>query len=95
MCTVLSDVNGVHICELTITAEVRKRGELYMMELNKMYLSATDVANILGVSKGYAYRVIRELNTSLKEKGFIVVAGKIPTKYFEKRFYGFEIGKEK
>ena len=59
--------------------------------MNKMYLTAEEIAEILGVSKGFAYRLIRDLNAELKAKGFIVVAGKLPTKYFKEKFYGMTL----
>lgn len=59
--------------------------------MNKMYLTAEEIAEILGVSKGFAYRLIRNLNAELKAKGFIVVAGKLPTKYFKEKFYGMTL----
>lgn len=62
-----------------------------MNNTNKMYLTATEVSDILGVSKAYAYKVIRNLNSELKSKGYAVISGKVSTKYFEEKFYGFEI----
>ena len=53
----------------------------------KMYITAEEAAEILGVSRGYAYKIIRGLNNELKEKGYITMSGKIPTKYFNERFY--------
>ena len=35
----------------------------------KMYITADEVAELLGVSRGYAYKVIRGLNDELKAKG--------------------------
>ena len=32
----------------------------------KMYITADEVAELLGVSRGYAYKVIRGLNDELK-----------------------------
>ena len=54
----------------------------------KMYITAEEAAEILGVSRGYAYKIIRGLNNELKEKGYRVISGKVPTKYFEEKFYG-------
>lgn len=34
----------------------------------KMYVTAEEVAELLGVSRGYAYKVIRGLNDELEEK---------------------------
>lgn len=55
----------------------------------KIYLTAEEVAKILGISKGHSYKLIRKMNKELEEKGFLFVAGKIPVAYFEERYYGF------
>lgn len=57
----------------------------------KMYVTADEAAQILGVSRGYAYKIIRGLNNELKEKGYRVISGKVPTKYFEEKFYGIDL----
>lgn len=54
------------------------------------FLSAEDVAKELSVSKTYAYRIIRQLNCELAEKGYITVSGRINRKYFSERLYGIE-----
>ena len=46
----------------------------------KMYMDVDDVCAILGVSKAYAYNLMREYNKELKAKGYIVVAAKLKTK---------------
>ena len=48
----------------------------------KMYITADEVAELLGVSRGYAYKVIRGLNDELKAKGFRVISGKSAKKVF-------------
>jgi len=53
-------------------------------------MGAEDVAVELGISKGHAYKVIRQLNGELEKAGFIVVAGKIPRAFWEKKFYGYQ-----
>ncbi len=55
---------------------------------DKIYLTAEDIARELDVSKPFAYKIIRELNIELKEKGYITISGKLSRKYFEERFYG-------
>lgn len=50
-------------------------------------MTANDVAQVLGISKGHAYKIVRELNDELEAKGFIVVAGKIPRVFWDKKFY--------
>ncbi|NBH25685.1 DNA-binding protein [Lachnospiraceae bacterium] len=66
-----------------------------MKNSNRMYLTAEEVAEILGVSKAYAYKVIRNLNDELEIKGYVVISGKVSTKYFREKFYGFEIALQK
>ena len=54
----------------------------------RMFLSVEDVAEELGVSKSFAYRIMRKLNAELKEMGY-VTAGKINRRYFiERTCYG-------
>ena len=56
---------------------------------SKLFISAKEVAKELEVSDSYAYRLIRQLNAELEQKGFVVVVkGKISRKYFEERVYG-------
>lgn len=51
--------------------------------VDKKFLTAPDVADILGCSVSKAYMVIKELNTELKAQGKIVIAGKVSKRYFE------------
>ena len=55
---------------------------------NSIFIHADEVATALGVSKAYAYKVVRDLNKELKEKGFVTIAGKVNRIYFEERIYG-------
>ena len=50
---------------------------------NKIYITARELSDMLGVSMGYAYKIIRKLNKELDKDGFIVIAGKVPKGYFE------------
>ena len=54
---------------------------------NTYMMTAEDVAEALGISKGHAYKIVREMNLELKAKGYIVVAGKIPRAFWETKFY--------
>ena len=54
----------------------------------KIYYSAADIAAMLGVSTGKAYKILREMNKDLADKGFLTIAGKIPVEYFRERWYG-------
>jgi transposase len=59
------------------------------MQNRNYMMSATDVAAELGVSKGHAYKLLRQLNEELKAAGYITVSGKVPRAYWEKKFYGY------
>ena len=59
------------------------------MKKNYM-MNANEVAEELGVSKGHAYNMIRKLNEELEASGYIVVSGKIPRAFWEKKFYGYQ-----
>lgn len=60
-----------------------------MAEENKIYITASELAEMLGVSVEHAYKIIRKLNQELAEQGFLVIAGKVPRRYLEKRWYGY------
>ena len=61
-----------------------------MAENNKSYITANELAEMLGVSVGHAYKLIRQLNEELENSGFIVVAGKVPRAFWEKKFFGYQ-----
>ncbi len=61
-----------------------------MTNEKRAYVTADDVADIMGVSKSYGYKIIKQLNNELKKDGFITVSGKVPKAYFEKRCFGYE-----
>ena len=53
-----------------------------------VFITAQEVAELLGISKSKAYTIVRELNEELAAKGFITVAGRVSRKLFEEKFYG-------
>ena len=57
--------------------------------MKNRYLSAKEVATLLGIAESTAYAVIREWNKELKKAGYFTKAGSIPRAYFEKKCYGF------
>lgn len=57
--------------------------------LDKLYLTAQDLSELLDVSIGHSYKILRSLNNELSEQGFIVIAGRVPTAFFCKKYYGF------
>ena len=64
--------------------------------MSNAFMRVDDVAEELGVSKSYAYKIVRKLNAELKEMGYMTVAGRINKKYFmEKVCYGESVNKER
>lgn len=59
------------------------------MQKNYM-MNANDVADELGVSKGHAYKLIRQLNEELATSEYLTVSGKMPRAFWEKKFYGYQ-----
>ncbi|MDO5433006.1 helix-turn-helix domain-containing protein [Eubacterium sp.] len=58
----------------------------------KMFISAEEMAKELGISKSFAYKLMREMNEELQKKGYLTIAGRVSRKYFEEKFYGMERG---
>jgi len=54
----------------------------------QMFLRVEEVAEELGVSKPYAYKLIRSMNAELKKTGCITISGRIDRKFFYEKFYG-------
>ena len=52
---------------------------------NQNYLRAENVAEIMGIAKAYAYKIMRKLNAELDEQGYITVSGRINRKYVMER----------
>lgn len=52
-------------------------------------LTAAEIAEELRCSKGHAYKLIRQLNNELSEKGYLVIPGRVPKKYWAERVYGY------
>lgn len=55
---------------------------------SKRFLTASDVAQHMGISIPMAYKIIRRLNDELVEMGYIIVSGRISRTYFEQKVYG-------
>jgi hypothetical protein len=61
--------------------------------VEKMFMRVNEVAEALDVSEPYAYKLIRKLNEELKQKGCIVIAGRIDRRFFYEKFYGSNTNK--
>ena len=53
-----------------------------------MFMRVDEVAEELGVSVPYAYKLIRSMNAELKKTGCITISGRIDRKFFHEKFYG-------
>lgn len=62
--------------------------------MKAQFITANEVAEIMGVSRTKAYQIVRDMNKELREQGYITVAGKCPIQYFKQKFYGLEVGGE-
>lgn len=56
--------------------------------VNEKFLEVGNVMQILGISRSAAYKLMRQINSELEKKGYIVIRGKVSRKYFEERIYG-------
>lgn len=56
-----------------------------MVEEDKYMLSVAEVAKLLGIKTGLAYKLIRQWNSELKAQGKLTIRGKINKKYFLKK----------
>ena len=57
------------------------------------FMRVEDVAQELGISKSHAYKVIHQLNTELKEKGYLTISGRVNRAFFMEKFY-YNMGKK-
>lgn len=55
---------------------------------NTILMNAQEVAEVLGVSKASAYKMIHVWNERLQKMGYTTVSGRISRKYFQEQFYG-------
>ncbi len=53
-----------------------------------MFMRVDEVAEELGVSVPYAYKLIRSMNKELRGTGCITISGRIDRKFFHEKFYG-------
>lgn len=59
------------------------------------FMKVEDVAEELKVSESHAYKIMRQLNKELREKGLLTISGRLSRKYFlERTCYGATEEKE-
>ena len=59
--------------------------------MRAQFITASEVAEIMGISRSKAYQIVREMNRELKALGYLTVAVNCPALYFKQMFYGFQI----
>lgn len=57
-----------------------------MEQVQRSFLTAAEVANVLQCSIARAYRTCRELNQELEGKGIKTMRGRTSRRYFQKRY---------
>ena len=54
----------------------------------QIFITVAEAADILGISKSHAYKIVRDLNRDMKAMGSLNIAGRINKSYFlEKTCY--------
>lgn len=48
-------------------------------------MTVEEVAAELGISKSYAYKIVKQLNEELQKLGYLTVAGRVNINYFRKK----------
>ena len=69
------------------------KGGLSMSET--MFMRVSEVAEELGVSESYAYKLIQKLNKELKATGCLTLPGRIDRKFFHDHIYATRTNNEK
>lgn len=60
----------------------------------ELFMRVNEVAEVMGVSESYAYKIIRRLNKELKKTGCITMNGRIDRKFFYDNFYSTRENRE-
>ncbi len=60
----------------------------------KLYYTAAEIAQMIGVGRTTAYGIVKQMNEELKSRGFLAVRGKVPKEFFDAKYFGGTRGKE-
>ena len=82
--------NSLRYNECSDQATMNKKEDTIMKE--QSFITAKELAEMLNISTGHAYKVIHRLNDELAQKGYLTFSGRIPRKYLEERCYGLGEG---
>ena len=58
---------------------------------DSIFMKAEEIMKALGVSQSEAYRIIKRLNEELKEKGYMVVSGRVSRRYLEEKMGSLDL----
>lgn len=61
------------------------------MSATNTFITVPEIREVLSVSESKAYRIARTLNEELKQKGYMVIPGRVSRHYFNERFYGINV----
>lgn len=53
---------------------------------NTLFVTAGEIAKELGISKPFAYKLVRQMNEELEAKGFLTIAGRVSRNITKKSF---------
>lgn len=79
------NLSGTGEGEWRRTKKMKNKREEMKCMTNKNFMTAQDVADALGVSKSYAYKLVRQLNDEMEALGYITVRGRVDANYFRKK----------
>jgi transcriptional antiterminator len=51
------------------------------------WVRVNEVRSFFDCSRAQAYKIIKQLNTELNEKGYLTYAGRVSRRYFNERYY--------
>jgi hypothetical protein len=54
------------------------------------FMRVADVAEELGISVSYAYKIVQKLNEELKSMGYLTVSGRVSKQFFFEKVYSGE-----
>ena len=53
--------------------------------MSNTFMRVDEVAEELGISKSYAYKLVQKLNAEMKSMGYLTIAGRVNKQYFMKK----------
>ena len=55
-----------------------------------LFIRVDEMVRELQISKPYAYKLMREMNKELENKGYMTISGRVSRQFFEEKFYGIK-----